>query len=123
MQNFVFQKVSTNFVLKELSKLKVTKALGPGGITARLLKDAAPVIAKPITCLVNLTISTGLIPAKWKDARITPIFKSRARNDVNNHQPISVLSLVSKILESAIQEQFLAFLTEHDLLSVYQSGF
>ena len=115
--------MSTNFVLKELSKLKVTKALGPGGITARLLKDAAPVIAKPITYLVNLTISTGLIPAEWKDARVTPIFKSGARNNVNNYQPISVLSLVSKIMESTIQEQFLAFLTENDLLSVYQLGF
>ena len=106
MQNFVFQKVSTNFALKELSKLNVTKALGPGGITARLLKDTAPVIAKPITYLVNLTISTGLIPAEWKDARVTPIFKSGARSDVNNYQPISVLSLVSQIVECAIQEQF-----------------
>ena len=53
----------------------MTKAPGPDhGISARLLKDAAPVIAKPITYLVNLTISTGLIPAEWKDARVTPIF-------------------------------------------------
>ena len=73
--------------------------------------------------LANLTISTGLIPAEWKDARETPIFKSGARNDVNNYQLISVLSLVSKIMERAIQEQFLAFLTEHDLLLFYQSGF
>ena len=109
VQNFVLQKVSTNFVLKELSKLKVTKALGLDGITARLLKDAAPVIAKPITYLVNLTISTGLIPAEWKDARVTPIFKSGARNDVNNYQPISVLPPVSKIMECTIQVQFLVF--------------
>ena len=67
--------MSTNFVLKELSKLKVTKASGPGGITARLLKAAAPVMAKPMMYLVNLTISTELIPAEWKDARETPIFK------------------------------------------------
>ena len=122
-QNFVLQKVSTNFVLKELSRLKVTKASGPDGITARRLKDAAPVIAKPITYLVNLTISTGLIPTEWKDARVTPIFKSGARNDVNNNRPISVLPPVSRIMERAIQVQFLAFLTEHDLLSDYQSGF
>ena len=115
--------MSTNFVLKELAKLEVTKASGPDGITARLLKDVAPVIAKPITYLVNLTISTGLIPAEWKDARVTSIFKSGASNDVNNYRPISVLPLVSKIMEHAIQVQFLAFLTEHDLLSDYQSGF
>ena len=93
---------------------KVTKASGPHhGISARLLKDAAPVIAKPITYLVNLTISTGLIPAEWKDARVTPIFKSGARNDVNNYRLISVLPLVSKIMERAIQVHFLAFLTSN----------
>ena len=102
--------MSTNFVLKELAKLEVTEASGPDGITARLLKDVAPVIAKPITYLVNLTISTGLIPAERKDARVTSIFKSGARNDVNNYRPISVLPLVSKIMEYAIQVQFLAFL-------------
>ena len=43
VQNFVIQKVPTNFVLKELYRLKVTKASGPYAITPRLLKDAAPV--------------------------------------------------------------------------------
>ena len=41
---------------------------------------------------------------------------------LNNYRPISVLPLVSKIMERAIQVQFLAFLTEHDLLTDYQSG-
>ena len=113
----------TNFVLKELYKLKVTKASGPYAITPRLLKDAAPVIAKPITYLVNLGILTGLILSEWKDARVTPIIKSEARNDVNDYRPISVLPLMSKIMERAIQVQFLAFWTQHDLLSDYQSGF
>ena len=71
----------------------MTKAPGPDhGISARLLKDAAPVIAKPITYLVNLTISTGLIPAEWKDARVTPIFQSGARNDVNIKLPTNLSS-------------------------------
>ena len=74
---------------------------------ARLLKDAAPVIAKPITLyLVNLNISSALILAEWKDVRVTPSFKSGARKDVNNYRPISVLPLVSKIMERAIQVQF-----------------
>ena len=78
----------------------MTKASGPDGITARLWKDVAPVIAKPITYLVNLTISTGLIPSEWKDARVTPIFKSGARSDVNNYRPISVLLRVPKIMST-----------------------
>ena len=50
-------------------------------------------------------------------------FKSEERNNENNYRPISVLSLVSKVMERAVQVQFLAFLTVHDLLSVNQSGF
>ena len=73
--------------------------------------------------MVNLAISTGVIASEWKDARVTPIFKSGARNDENNYRPISVLPLVSKVMEHAIQVQFLAFLTVHDLLSIHQSGF
>lgn len=44
-------------------------------MSARLLKDAAPVIAKPITYIINLTISTGEIPPELKEAKVTPIFK------------------------------------------------
>ena len=122
-KNFVLQKVSTDFVWKELTKLKLTKVTGLDGLTAKLLRDAAPVMAKPITYLVNLTISTGVIPSEWKDARVTPIFKSGESNDENNYSLISVLPLVSKVMERAVQVQFLAFLTVHDLRSLNQSGF
>ena len=110
-ENFVLQKVSTSFVWKQLTNVKLTKATGLDSLTARLLRDAAPVVTKPITYLVNLTISTGVIPSEWKDARATSIFKSGERNDENNYQPISVLPLVSKVMERAVQVQFLAFLT------------
>ena len=100
-ENFMLQKVSTNFVWKELTKLKLTKATGLDGLTARLLRDSAPVIAKPIMYLVNLTISTRVIPSEWKEARVTPIFKSGERNNENNYRPISVLPLVPKVMYGA----------------------
>jgi len=108
-KNFVLQKVSTDFVWKELTKLKLTKATGLDGLTAKRLRDEAPVMAKPITYLVNLTISTGVIPSEWKDARVTPNFKSGERNDENNYRPISILPLVSKVMERAVQVQFFGF--------------
>lgn len=54
---------------------------------------------------------------------MTFIFKSGVRNDDNNYRPISVLPLVSKVMERAILVQLLAFLTVHNSLSVYQYGF
>ena len=123
LEDLVIQKISTNFVWKELTKLEQTKATGLDGLTARLLKDTAPVIAKPITYLVNVTISTGVIPSEWKEARVTPIFKLGVRNDENNYWLISILLLISNVMERAIQVQLLAFLAGHNSLSVYQSGF
>ena len=122
-EDFVIQEVSTNFVYQELKKLKTKKSTGLDGIPARLLKNAASEVAKPLAYLINLTIQTGEIPSAWKEARLTPIFKSGAKNDQNNYRPISVLPLVSKIMERAVQMQLLAFITENGVLSAYQSGF
>ena len=122
-REFIPQNVSPAFVLLELRKLKSTKATGLDGIPARLLKDAAQEVAKPIANLINLSFSTGEIPQEWKEAKVTPIFKSGEKDDVNNYLPISILSLISKIMERAIQVQLISFLTENNVLSEHQSGF
>ena len=110
-------------IYDQLRNLKGSKATGLDGIPARLLKDGANAIAKPIAYLINLTIRSGEIPLEWKEAKVTPIFKSGKRNEENNYRPISVLPLISKIMEHTIQVQFVAFLKENDVLSIYQSGF
>ena len=122
-QEFIPQNVSSAFVLLELRKLKSTKATGLNGIPAKLLKGAAQEVAKPIANLINLTFSTGEIPQEWKEAKVTPIFKSGEKDDVNNYRPISVLPLISKIMERAIQVQLVSFLTENNVHSEHQSGF
>ena len=78
-REFIPQNVSSAFVLLELRKLKSTKATGLDGIPAKLLKDAAQEVAKPIANLINLTFSTGEIPQEWKEAKVTPIFNLEKR--------------------------------------------
>ena len=66
---------------------------------------------------------TGIIPQEWKEAKVTPIFKSGEKDDVNNYHPISLLPLISKIMERTVQVQLVSFLTENNVLSEHQSGF
>ena len=106
-----------------MKDLKGNKATGLDGIPARLSKDGASANAKPIAYLINLTIRGGEIPSEWKEAKVTPIFKSGKRNEGNSYRPISVLPLISKIMEHTIQVQLVAFLKESDVLSICQSGF
>ena len=53
---------------------------------------------------MNLSISSGKFPSSWKAAKITPIFKSGSRSVPKNYRPISVLPIVSKLLEKAAQQ-------------------
>ena len=102
---------------------KLSKATGLDGITAGLLKDAGSALPKPIAYIVNLTITTGRILSDWKEAKVIPVYKKSKRNDVDNYRPISVLPLISKVLERAIQSQLLEFIHENNILSTHQSGF
>lgn len=79
-------------------------------------------IAKSITYLINLAITTGQIPFDWKEAKVIPVYKQGKKNDVNNYRPISVLPIISKIMERAIQMQLLER-TENNILSDHQFGF
>ena len=118
-RDFTLRDVSPTLVKQELCKLKSSKATSLDGIPARVLKDAAPEIAKPIAYLKNLSSLTGIIP----QAKVTPIFKSGEKDDVNNYRPISVLPLISKIMERTVQVQLVSSLTTNNVLSEHQSGF
>ena len=73
--NFLFHNDNTGYqhFLKVFFILKLSKATGLDKISAKLLNDAASIIAKPVTYLINLTIFTGEIPSQWKEARVTLI--------------------------------------------------
>ena len=100
-RTFRFQYVSVCFVQKELKSLRRNKASGVDNLPPGLLKDSAKEIAVPLTHIINLSISTSTFPTNWKVARVTPIYKSGCTNDEANYRPISVLPILSRILEKA----------------------
>ena len=59
-------------MFKQVKGLKVKKATGLDRIPARLLKDSAAVITQTITFLVNLSLTTSIVPDDWKQARVLP---------------------------------------------------
>ena len=122
-ERFILQPISEKFILKQLRDLKVKKATGLDGIPARFLKDSATVIAPTVTFLVNLSLSTGSVPDEWKKARVVPLYKSGGRKNMDNYRPISILPVLSKILEKAVNFQLQQYLKKFDLLSPAQSGF
>lgn len=120
---FKLHTVSEEYIYKELCKLNCSKSTGLDDIPAKYLKDAAPFLKIHITFLVNSSITSNIVPSDLKCAKVKPLFKKNNRSDVSNYRPVSILSIVSKILERAVYNQLEFFLIKQELLYEFQSGF
>ena len=84
---------------------------------------AASIVAPSLTDIFMKSILTGIYPTEWQLARVTPIFKKGSKSDINNYRPISVIPVVSKVLEKLVYDQLYHYLNDNKLLSSCQSGF
>ena len=85
-----------------LTSLDSSKASGCDGISAKILKKCAIALYQPLHYLFSLSLSQHYLPLEWRTHMITPIFKSEERQMVTNYRPISLLCIVSKVLESLV---------------------
>ena len=108
---------------KELLKLNPSKSTGLDEIPARFIRDGASVLKIPITFIVNLSLSSGKVPDDMKVARVKPLYKKNSSLEAGNYRPVSILSIVSKILEKCVHSQLHQFLDSNDILYKFQSGF
>jgi len=113
--------VSENKIFKYLSNLSFSKAAGLDGIPARFVKDSASSIANPLSHIINLSNIQGVVPDDFKTARVVPLFKKNDKTEVN-YRPVSILSIVSKVLKKVVYDQMEEYLCNKDPLYKYQSG-
>ena len=121
--HFHFKQVNSGTVLKELRNLKRSKSPGPDDIPPSLLKDAASCLAEPLTYVINMSLRTGQVPNQWKQAKVLPLFKSGNAIELDNYRPISILPVLSKVLERVVHTQFIDYLESNRLLYKYQFVF
>ena len=70
-----------------------------------------------------MSIHSSTFPKLWKMGKITSLFKKGSTQDPGNYRPISILPVLSKLLEKHVAIHLLEFLNSHDLLHSQQSGF
>ena len=102
---FRFKEISQEDVLKCIHGIARNKATGLDQIPASVVKDSIECIVQPLTHIINLSLVTGKIPDAWKKARVTPIHKSGDTSDPTNYRPISILPILSKVLERLVFNQ------------------
>ena len=113
---FHLASVSENSVQTIFKATQVSKASGIDNLSGRFLKDEAKVLPKPISDLCNLSITSGKFPDPCKVAKLKPLYKKGSVTEPCNYRPISLLPLISKVIEKVIHDQTSAFLNLKNLL-------
>ena len=99
------------------------KASGIDNISGKFFKDGAEILAKPISQICNLSIKKSKFPSQCKIAKVTPLFKKGSKTDPKNYRPISLLPIISKVIEKVVYEQTQKYLDTSNILFRSQSGF
>ena len=120
---FKFSMAKEENVLKLLKNMDTDKAPGLDNLSARFLKDGANVLAKPITQMCSLSIKFSIFPINCQIAKLKPLFKKGSTTLPKNYRPISLLPIISKIIERVIHDQTQTFLNENKILLKFQLGF
>lgn len=90
-------------VKDKLELLDKFKTLGLDNMHPKVLKELANELCIPLTILFNQSVGTGVVPHSWKQAIVTPIYKSLSKTQANNCRQVSLTSITGKVLGSIIR--------------------
>ena len=121
---FNFTQINPNFILQELLKLPSLPKMDFLQFDNKLLHLSSPLISPILAHIFNLSLATGDVPADFKIAGVTPIFKGKgSKSEPGNYRPISVVITIAKILEKYVKRKLMSHLTSNNLLSTSQSAY
>lgn len=115
--------VSPHLVLAQLLALNTRKSPGADEITPYLLRHCAQPLCIPLTFMFNQSLSHSVVPPGWKCGIISPIFKSGKRSQVSNYRPVTLLPVISKVLERLIVNRIVDHFENNKLYATEQHGF
>ena len=90
-----------------------------------LVKKYLDILIVPITKIVNLSLSTGEFPERFRTAVVTPLHKkpSLPTDVVGNYRTVSGLSFISKVIERIVAKQVNTHIVDNGLENTYQSAY
>ena len=101
--------------VSELMRKAKRKSPGPDGIPHWVFRDFASVLAPAVTSIFNRSLDCGVVPSCFKLAHITPIPKCSNAKNVNDFRPISLLPILSKMLEKLVARNWILPFTSNRL--------
>ena len=99
------------------------KCLKRNKASSNITIDACDSLKNILFHIFKVSIKQGIFPDRLKIAKVTPIFKSGAKDNVSNYRPISILPVFSKVLKRIMYNRVYNHLDCKGLLYEKQFGF
>ena len=116
--------VTPEVVANKINNMKENKSPGVDGIAPKILKKkTVEQICTPLALVFNMSLPEGIVPLEWKKANIIPLFKKCSRNKSVNYRPVSLTSVICKVLETIFRDHMMDVLIKHKLINPSQHGF
>jgi len=90
--------ISENELKDVINNLKQS-ASGHDDIPVAIVKECAPEIISFLTSIINRSFKSGCFPSHLQIAKVIPIYKKGDANLPENYEPISLITIFSKIFE------------------------
>ena len=116
-------KLDADIVKEKLEKLKKNKSPGPDNMHPRVLREIACSISYPLSIIFRTSIDTKTLPHEWKHANVSAIYKKENKSLPSNYRPVSLTSIICKVLESIIRDAIVKHMNDNELFSKNQFGF
>ena len=110
-------------LINAIDEMPKNTSSGPDTWPAELVKKCKNQLCKPLKLIFERSLETGEIPDELLKAYITPIYKKGEKSNPINYRPISLTSLISKILERIIRKEIVQHLENNNLINESQHGF
>ncbi|KAI8481595.1 hypothetical protein Bbelb_406950 [Branchiostoma belcheri] len=92
---------------REFAAFKEEKASGPDEVPNWILSEFADDLAPIVTHLFNASYEEGTVPIDWKSANVVPVPKFAGASKAQDMRPVSLLSVLAKLLERSILKRLL----------------
>ncbi|KAK4819260.1 hypothetical protein QYF61_000471 [Mycteria americana] len=105
-----------------LHHLDTHKSMGPDGIHPRVLRELVEVLTKLLSILYQQSWLTGEVPIDWRLANVTPIYKKGQKEDLGNYRPVSLTSVLEKVMEQIILSAITQHIQDNQVIRPSQHG-
>ena len=89
----------------------------------RVIYELRYELCEPLYTLFTTSYNSGRLPADWRSANISPIYKKGNKKEPTNYRPVSLTSVICKVMESIVRDIVMDNFLSCDFFSDNQYGF